>query len=85
MDCVLGGRSQQTAHKVSAKTIQRILRHRNPSSTEKYVLSLNQDLHGVVNPRTLDPVSQPNSSTKLGDKRTPTDFLHERFPLIITH
>lgn len=36
-------------HKVSAKTIQRILRHKNLSTTEKYIHNINQDLHAVVN------------------------------------
>ncbi|MGO9120106.1 MAG: tyrosine-type recombinase/integrase [Desulfomonilaceae bacterium] len=36
-------------YKVSAKTIQRILRHKNLSTTEKYIHNINQDLHAVVN------------------------------------
>ncbi len=36
-------------HKVSAKIMQRILRHKNLSSTEKYIHNINHDLHAVVN------------------------------------
>ncbi len=36
-------------HKVSAKTIQRILRHKNVTTTERYMRNINQDLHAVVN------------------------------------
>ena len=36
-------------HKVSAKTIQRILRHKSVMTTEKYIHNINHDLHAVVN------------------------------------
>lgn len=36
-------------HKLSAKTIRRILRHKNLSTTEKYTLNINQDMDAVVN------------------------------------
>ena len=36
-------------HKVSAKTIQRILRHTNMMMTEKYIANINRDLKDIVN------------------------------------
>jgi integrase len=36
-------------HKVSAKTIQRILRHKHLSTTERYIQNLNKDLKSIVN------------------------------------
>ena len=36
-------------HKVSAKTIQRILRHKKVTTTERYIQNINQDLAGVMN------------------------------------
>jgi len=35
-------------HKVSAKTIQRILRHKSLQTTERYIQNLNHDLSGVM-------------------------------------
>jgi len=35
-------------HKISAKTIQRILRHKSVSTTERYIQNLNRDLSGVM-------------------------------------
>jgi len=35
-------------HKVSAKTIQRILRHKSLQTTERYIQNLNHDLAGVM-------------------------------------
>lgn len=35
-------------HKISSKTIQRILRHKNLTTTEKYIYRLNNDLKGVM-------------------------------------
>lgn len=36
-------------HKISAKTIQRILRHKNLSTTERYIKKINEDLGATVN------------------------------------
>ncbi|HTY21786.1 MAG TPA: tyrosine-type recombinase/integrase, partial [Desulfomonilaceae bacterium] len=36
-------------HKVSAKTIQRILRHKNLATTERYIHNINRDLVGIMN------------------------------------
>jgi len=35
-------------HKVSAKTVQRILRHKNLATTERYIQNLNRDLEATV-------------------------------------
>jgi len=35
-------------HKVSAKTIQRVLRHKNLSTTERYIKKINQDLAATM-------------------------------------
>jgi integrase len=48
-------------HKVSAKTIQRILRHKSLQTTERYIQNLNHDLSGVMN---LLDVIQTESTTK---------------------
>ena len=36
-------------HKVSAKKIQRVLRHKNVTTTERYIMHLNQDLADTMN------------------------------------
>ncbi len=36
-------------HKVSAKTIQRILRHKSVTTTERYIQNINKDLNSIVN------------------------------------
>ena len=36
-------------HKVSAKTIRRILRHKNVITTERYIQNINQDLASKMN------------------------------------
>lgn len=36
-------------HKVSAKTIQRILRHKNVTTTERYIQNINNDLEATMN------------------------------------
>ncbi|MBW2307528.1 MAG: tyrosine-type recombinase/integrase [Deltaproteobacteria bacterium] len=36
-------------HKVSAKTIQRILRHKNVTTTERYIHNINRDLQETMN------------------------------------
>jgi integrase len=36
-------------HKISAKTIQRILRHRNLATTERYIQNINRDLEATMN------------------------------------
>lgn len=35
-------------HKVSAKTIQRILRHKNVTTTERYIQAINSDLRATM-------------------------------------
>lgn len=49
-------------YKVSAKQIQRILRHKNLSTTERYIQNINDDLKS-----TLDLLSQK----KIPQHRTP--------------
>jgi hypothetical protein len=49
-------------HKVSAKQIQRILRHKNLSTTERYIQNINDDLKS-----TLDLLSQK----KIPQRHTP--------------
>ena len=44
-------------HKVSSKMIQRILRHKKVSTTERYIGSINHDLKG-----TLDLLSNNNQN-----------------------
>jgi integrase len=46
-------------HKVSAKTIQRLLRHRSVTTTEKYIKKINNDLESTVN-----LLSNDNKKTK---------------------
>lgn len=36
-------------HKVSAKTVQRILRHKNLMTTERYIHNIDNDLAGIMN------------------------------------
>ncbi len=36
-------------HKISAKAIQRILRHKNLSITERYIQNINNDLKATIN------------------------------------
>jgi integrase len=36
-------------HKQSSKTIQRVLRHKNVSTTEKYIQAINDDLQSTMN------------------------------------
>jgi integrase len=51
-------------HKVSAKQIQRILRHKNLSTTERYIQNINDDLKS-----TLDLLSQ----NKIPQRHTPNE------------
>jgi len=56
-------------HKISAKTIQRILRHKSLQTTERYIQNLNHDLSGVmglldVNLRQSTTESTTESTTK---------------------
>jgi integrase len=48
-------------HKVSAKTIQRILKHKSLQTTKRYIYNLNQDLSGVMD---LLDVTLIESTTK---------------------
>jgi integrase len=56
-------------HKVSAKTIQRILRHKNVMTTERYIQNINHDLKEVLAlldrrcvPEQSHDLPQPNST-----------------------
>lgn len=49
-------------HKVSAKTVQRILRHKHLATTERYIQNLNKDLKSVVD--LLGTKSTPKSTPK---------------------
>ncbi len=53
-------------HKVSAKTIQRILRHKNLATTERYIHNINRDLAGVMNLLAeKSPLGGPHSDRKV--------------------
>jgi len=45
-------------HKVSAKTIQRILRHKNVTTTERYIQSINNDLEATMNMLSFKPIPE---------------------------
>jgi integrase len=49
-------------HKVSAKTIQRVLRHRKLETTERYIHNINRDLAAIMN--MLAEKSPPSEPTK---------------------
>lgn len=51
-------------HKVSAKTIQRILRHRAVSTTERYIHNINRDLKGIMNLLSEKQNTHENTQTK---------------------
>jgi integrase len=57
-------------HKVSAKTIQRILRHRNVMTTEKYIQNINHDLGATMDLLTIKSTQEghPNNSKGLGNE-----------------
>ena len=64
-------------HKVSSKTIQRILRHKNVSTTERYIQNINHDLESI-----MDLLGQkgyqarlPNNTKGLGNDPYPFDIL----------
>jgi integrase len=50
-------------HKVSAKTIQRILRHKSLQTTERYIQNLNHDLSGVMSLLDINLISSTTEST----------------------
>ena len=50
-------------HKVSAKTIQRILRHKSLQTTERYIQNLNHDLSGVMSLLDVIPAESTTEST----------------------
>src|SRR5208337_4358069 len=49
-------------HKISAKSIQRILRHKNVTTTERYIQNINHDLEATIN--LLKIKSSQNGLTK---------------------
>jgi integrase len=49
-------------HKVSAKTIQWILRHKNVTTTERYIQNINRDLAATMD--LLVEKNPPSQSTK---------------------
>ena len=53
-------------HKFSAKTIQRILRHKNLATTERYIHNINRDLTGTMN--LLGEKGPHNNSKGLGNE-----------------
>lgn len=59
-------------HKVSSKTIQRVLRHKNVTTTERYIQRINQDLRSTMDLLDFDE-STPDSTpeTEKGARRLP--------------
>ena len=57
-------------HKISAKSIQRILRHKKLGTTEKYLESLHSDLRGIMNLLGTESTQEehPNNIKGLGNK-----------------
>jgi integrase len=57
-------------HKVSAKTIQRILRHKNVTTTERYIQNINHDLGATMNLLSEKGYHEglPNNSKGLGNE-----------------
>jgi integrase len=57
-------------HKVSAKTIQRILRHKNVTTTERYIQNINHDLGATMNLLSEKGYQEglPNNSKGLGNE-----------------
>jgi integrase len=57
-------------HKISAKTIQRILRHKNVTTTERYIQNINRDLGATMNPLSEKGYQErlPNNSKGLGNE-----------------
>ena len=56
-------------HKISSKTIQRILRHKNVTTTERYLQNINRDLGAVMNLLSEKSTQEehPNNSKGLGN------------------
>lgn len=52
-------------HKVSAKTIQRILRHKSLQTTERYIQNLNHDLSGVMSLLDVNKTESTTESTTI--------------------
>lgn len=50
-------------HKVSAKTIQRILRHKSLQTTERYIQNLNHDLSGIMGLLDVNKIESTTEST----------------------
>jgi integrase len=57
-------------HKISAKTIQRILRHKNVMTTERYIKNINRDLGATMNLLSEKGYQEglPNNSKGLGNE-----------------
>jgi hypothetical protein len=55
-------------NKVSAKTIQRILRHKNLSTAERYIQNLNKDLRETMNLLSVGNVGNEKTSKKIYTK-----------------
>jgi hypothetical protein len=53
-------------HKVSAKRIQRILRHKSLSTTERYIQNINEDLEDTL--ELLSTMSVPQNGTPKQEK-----------------
>ena len=52
------------AHKVSAKRIQRILRHKNLSITERYIQNINDDLKSTLELLSQEKIPQHHTPNK---------------------
>jgi integrase len=57
-------------HKVSSKTIQRILRHKHVNTTERYIQNINHDLRSKMDLLTIKSTQEehPNNTKELGNE-----------------
>jgi hypothetical protein len=69
-------------NKVSAKTIQRILRHKNLSTAERYMQNLNKDLRETMNLLPVGNMGEENSSEKTYPTRIPQKAKGPRIVLL---
>ncbi len=57
-------------HKISSKTIQRVLRHKNLSTTERYIKKINEDLQSTMNLLGKKGIQEghPKDGSEVGNK-----------------
>jgi integrase len=63
-------------HKVSAKTIQRILRHKSLQITERYIQNLNHDLSAVMS--LLDVIQTGSTTESTTKEKSDSEILLNR-------